>query len=89
MNEKIRIKDSQLLSDNHYVLKKYSIEQIDENGEKEIYHREVYDRGNGAVILLYHPKKKSVILTKQFRIPNLCEWKHRWNAYRSLRRSAG
>ena len=69
MNDKIRIKDSQLLSDNYYVLKKYSIEQINENGEKEIYRREVYDRGNGAVILLYHPNKKSVILTKQFRIP--------------------
>lgn len=69
MNDKIHIKNSQLLSDNYYILKKYSIEHIHENGKKEIHQREVYDRGNGAVILLYHPEKKSVILTKQFRIP--------------------
>lgn len=69
MNDKIHIKNSQLLSDNYYILKKYSIEYIHDNGKKEIHQREVYDRGNGAVILLYHPEKKSVILTKQFRIP--------------------
>jgi len=69
MKKNIRIKDTQLLSDNYYILKKYSIEHINENDKKEIHQREVYDRGNGAVILLYHPEKKSVILTKQFRIP--------------------
>jgi len=31
--------------------------------------REAYDRGNGATILLYHPTKKTVILTRQFRLP--------------------
>lgn len=31
--------------------------------------REILDRGNGATILLYNPKKNTVILTRQFRIP--------------------
>jgi nudix-type nucleoside diphosphatase (YffH/AdpP family) len=31
--------------------------------------REVYDRGNGAAILLYNTKQKTVILTRQFRLP--------------------
>lgn len=31
--------------------------------------REAYDRGNGATILLYHPEQKTVILTRQFRLP--------------------
>ncbi|GAA6765804.1 GDP-mannose pyrophosphatase NudK [Flavobacterium sp. CGRL1] len=31
--------------------------------------REVYDRGNGAGILLYNTAKKTVILTRQFRLP--------------------
>jgi hypothetical protein len=32
--------------------------------------REVYDRGNGAAILLYNSEKnKTVILTRQFRLP--------------------
>lgn len=35
--------------------------------EKQI--REAYDRGNGAVILLYNVEKGTVVLTKQFRMP--------------------
>jgi nudix-type nucleoside diphosphatase (YffH/AdpP family) len=31
--------------------------------------RETYDRGNGATILLYNRRKKTVILTRQFRFP--------------------
>ncbi len=31
--------------------------------------REAYDRGNGAVILLYNTSARTVILTRQFRIP--------------------
>lgn len=31
--------------------------------------RESYNRGDGAVILLFNKKKKTVILTKQFRMP--------------------
>jgi nudix-type nucleoside diphosphatase (YffH/AdpP family) len=31
--------------------------------------REVYDRGNGAGILLYNKETKTVVLTKQFRMP--------------------
>lgn len=31
--------------------------------------REVYDRGNGATILLYNRERRTVILTRQFRFP--------------------
>jgi nudix-type nucleoside diphosphatase (YffH/AdpP family) len=31
--------------------------------------KEVYDRGNGSAILLYNTKQKTVILTRQFRLP--------------------
>ncbi|MDI4740194.1 hypothetical protein MJN54_31650, partial [Salmonella enterica subsp. enterica serovar Kentucky] len=30
--------------------------------------REVYDRGNGATILLYNSTKKTVVLVRQFRV---------------------
>jgi nudix-type nucleoside diphosphatase (YffH/AdpP family) len=33
------------------------------------YPKEVYDRGNGSAILLYNTKQKTVILTRQFRLP--------------------
>lgn len=31
--------------------------------------RETYDRGNGAVVLLYDPSRGTVLLTRQFRYP--------------------
>jgi GDP-mannose pyrophosphatase NudK len=39
------------------------------NGTSQIQEREVYNRGNGAVILLYNKDKGTVILTRQLRIP--------------------
>jgi GDP-mannose pyrophosphatase NudK len=39
------------------------------SGYWQIQEREVYNRGNGAVILLYNKLKRTVILTRQLRIP--------------------
>ena len=60
---------SELLSDNWYVLRKFSYDLIKRNGERQPQTREVYDRGNGATILLYSKIKKTVLLIKQFRMP--------------------
>ncbi|WP_420322993.1 NUDIX domain-containing protein [Flagellimonas sp.] len=59
----------ELLSDNWYSLNKISFEYQREDGEWEEQAREAYDRGNGAVILLYNKSKGSVVLTRQFRMP--------------------
>ena len=69
MNPKIQITKTELLSDNWYLLNKVTYEFTPENGEPEIQRREVYDRGNGAAILLYNREKQTVILTRQFRLP--------------------
>ncbi|AWI26143.1 GDP-mannose pyrophosphatase NudK [Flavobacterium pallidum] len=68
-NPKIRIISDELLSNNWYILKKYVYEYLKNDGKTEIQHREVYDRGNGATILLYDKKEKNVILIRQFRMP--------------------
>ena len=60
---------NQLLSDNWYVLRKYTYDLIRRNGERQPQSREVYDRGNGATILLYNRPKKTVLLIRQFRMP--------------------
>ncbi len=73
----IRILTKELLSDNWGKLFKMAYEYKMPNGKTEIHKREVYDRGDGATILLYHPKKKTVILTRQFRLP---VW---WNKHES------
>lgn len=66
---KVRNVSSTLLSDNWYSLKKYRFEFRDRNGNWGVQEREAYDRGNGAAILLYNRAKKSIILTRQFRMP--------------------
>ncbi len=58
-----------LLSGNWYKLYKYSFDYQREDGSWEHQEREVYDRGDGAAVLLYHPQKKTVVLTRQFRMP--------------------
>lgn len=66
---KVRNITKELLSDNWYSLEKVTFEYQKPDGEWETQVREAYDRGNGAVILLYNKAKQSVVLTRQFRMP--------------------
>src|SRR3970040_2483996 len=66
---KIEIQKTELLSDNWYVLNKVTFDYQKKNDSWVTQKREVYDRGNGAAILLYNTEKKTVILTRQFRLP--------------------
>lgn len=68
-NNKIRNVKTEVLSDNWYTLRKVTFDYLKKNGIWETQIREAYDRGNGATILLYNKKKKTVILTRQFRMP--------------------
>lgn len=65
----VSIEKTEILSDNWYTLKKVTFNIKKQNGETETQSREAYDRGNGAVILLYNTNAKNVILTRQFRLP--------------------
>src|SRR5580765_5902369 len=69
-NTRVRILNEKLLSDNWYSLKKYDYEIAKKDGSLQKQTREVYDRGNGAVILLYNQDNNTVILTRQFRLPS-------------------
>lgn len=60
---------TKLLSDNYYILKKITFDYKMSHGIWVTQSREVYDRGDGAGILLYNKEKQTVILTKQFRMP--------------------
>ncbi|WP_286969226.1 NUDIX domain-containing protein, partial [Flavobacterium sp. UBA4854] len=68
-NPEIEITETKLLSDNWYLLNKVTFNYKKENQPVESHIREVYDRGNGAGILLYNTAKKTVVLTRQFRLP--------------------
>lgn len=69
MNDKVRNLQTEILSDNWYTLKKISYEILKDDGSWVKETREAYDRGNGATIMLYNKEQKTIILTRQFRLP--------------------
>ncbi|WP_426478837.1 GDP-mannose pyrophosphatase NudK [Chryseobacterium sp. CBSDS_008] len=68
-NPNITILQTEVLSDNWYTLNKVTYAVQKKDGTSETQSREAYDRGNGAVILLYNKLSNTVILTRQFRLP--------------------
>jgi GDP-mannose pyrophosphatase NudK len=69
MINNVKILNTEILSNNWYVLKKITYEYTKKDGTKLVQTREAYDRGNGATILLYNRAQKTIILTRQFRLP--------------------
>lgn len=69
MINNIQIVETKVLSDNWYVLRKITYEYTKKDGTRLTQSREAYDRGNGAAILLYNKEQRTVILTRQFRLP--------------------
>lgn len=65
----IRLVSEQILSDDWYLLRKVTFDYRRRDGTWQRQAREVYDRGNGAAILLYNLDRLSVLLTRQFRMP--------------------
>lgn len=68
MSAKIEVIKNKVLSENWFVLRNFTYDLTAKDGATIRHKREVYDRGNGATILLYNREKNSVILTRQFRI---------------------
>ncbi|UKB81624.1 GDP-mannose pyrophosphatase NudK [Chryseobacterium sp. MEBOG07] len=68
-NPNITLLNTEILSDNWYTLNKVTYSVSKKDGTTETQSREAYDRGNGAVILLYNKTSNTVILTRQFRLP--------------------
>ena len=69
MNPDIDIVKTEVLSDNWYVLRKVHYRMRKPDGTWAERTREAYDRGNGATILLYDLQRRTVLLTRQFRLP--------------------
>jgi GDP-mannose pyrophosphatase NudK len=68
-SERVRIKEVKTLSDDWYVLRKTTFDFLRRDGTWQEQRRETYDRGNGAVVLLYNRERKTVVLIRQFRFP--------------------
>ena len=68
MSFKIDVIKDKILSENYFVLRNITYDLTRKNGEVIRHKREVYDRGNGATILLYNRDKHTVVLIRQFRV---------------------
>src|ERR1035441_2968913 len=68
-SERVRVQSVEVLSDDWYVLKKTTFDYLRRDGTWQTLSRETYDRGNGAVVLLYNRDNRTVVLTRQFRYP--------------------
>lgn len=70
MKDHIAIKSVTNLSNDWYKLDKINFDLKQKNGDWVNQNREVYDRGDGAAILLFNKEQQTLILTKQFRLPS-------------------
>ena len=75
---RVTIHGEQILSKDWATLRKIDFTWRRSDGTTQRMSREVYDRGNAAVILLYDPERRTVVLTAQFRMPPF------QNGYRQL-----
>lgn len=78
--DSVRIRDVETIAHNKGKLISVSYEQRRRDGEQQQRKREIYDNGNSAVILPYDPDRKTVLLTRQLRLPISCRtaWSEPW-----------
>jgi ADP-ribose pyrophosphatase len=69
MQPRVDIRQVQLLSSDWGVLKKTTFALRTAGGAWVEQTRETYDRGNGATLLLVNRTRRTVVLTRQFRLP--------------------
>ena len=69
MSANVVIQQIKILSDESHPLKKITYEITDRHGKRQTQESEVYERGNAATVFLYNTGMKTVILTRQFRLP--------------------
>ncbi|KQQ03741.1 MULTISPECIES: NUDIX domain-containing protein [unclassified Rathayibacter] len=68
-NPDVVVKQVTLLSSHWYILRTTEFEYRHRDGRWTTEHRETYDRGNGAAVLLFDPDARTVVLVRQFRYP--------------------
>lgn len=69
MDDRVKIRSVEVLSDDWAVLKKTTFDYRRNDGVWEKQIRQTYERGDGAAILPHDPVRDTVLLVKQFRYP--------------------
>lgn len=69
MGDEVEIKSVETLSENHFPFRMYSFAHRRRDGARQELRREVYVIGPSAVVLPFDPRRSTVLLTRQFRLP--------------------
>ncbi|MBD0272194.1 MAG: NUDIX domain-containing protein [Acetobacteraceae bacterium] len=69
MGDEVEIRSVETLSDNHFPFRMYGFAQRRRDGGRQELRREVYVIGPSAVVLPFDPRRSTVLLTRQFRLP--------------------
>jgi nudix-type nucleoside diphosphatase (YffH/AdpP family) len=69
ISDRVRIIATEILSKRKYLLRFVTFAWRRSDGSWQEQKREVYDKGDGAAVLLYNSARRSVILIRQFRLP--------------------
>lgn len=69
MSEPVIVKSVTPLARGWGRLDRYEVDHICQDGTRQTVLREVYDHGSAAAVLMYAPAERTVILTRQFRLP--------------------
>jgi len=67
-DDPIRILEQETLSTNYFELKNITFSQRRRDGSVQEETREVYHNASGAAVLLYNRRRRTVLLTRQFRL---------------------
>ena len=68
-NPRVVVRGVEVTSDGWHVLRRTTFDYQNSKVNWSTQHRETYDRGNGATILLYDLDRRTVLLSRQFRYP--------------------
>ena len=68
-DQSVQIEETKTLSDEKGKLTRVTFRQRRADGSWQQRKREIYDNGNSATVLPYDPHRKTVLLTRQLRVP--------------------
>lgn len=69
MGDEVEIRAVETLAENHFPLRRYSFAYRRLDGARQELQREVYGIGQASVVLPFDPRRSTVLLTRQFRMP--------------------
>lgn len=73
MHDRVHIRSEEVLAEGWATLKRYSLDYRRTTGTWESQTREVFEPGDGAVVLPFDPARSTVLLVRQFRLPAFLE----------------